>query len=308
MKKESFRGICFLIIVVIVFCTLNYRYKHSAYYRQIGGLFRYENIPNNLEIVNLGSSEEAMGIEWEIVPRLRGFNFASHGQWINADRLVLESYKEHLGTGCVVVIPASYFTPYYDRDITSNPGLYYRILSVDKIPECKIENLILYRYFPILSSGKELWETFNSLKYGKLEHSESGEVTLDEEILLEASIKKGTEYATYRLKPEVDSVCDAAYHMILEMCRENGWKAVIVTCPLHKSYDECYSDDSKERFYSYINSLCVEYPEVIYLDYSKEEIFYESWEHRYDGDHLDQSGRELFTKMLYNELREKGIL
>lgn len=311
MNKKYFRGIFFFIIIIVIFGVLNYRYKRSAYYRQMDGLFRYENIPYDLEIINLGSSEEAMDIDWRMISGYNSFNFALHGQCINMDRLVLDSYKEHLGEGCVVIIPASYFTPYYNDDIMLNPGTYYRILDIEKIPECpeySIENLILYRWFPLLSSGKELREAFSSMHYEELEYSEGGEQTGTEELMEEFSRKRGNEYYTYRIKPKVNPVCDMAYHSILQMCEENNWKPIIITCPLHESYDDCFPDDVKERFHSYIDALCIEYPDIIYLDYSKEEAFYRSFEHRHDGDHLDLSGRKIFTKMLYADLVKNKVI
>ena len=306
--KKVIRGFIFLVLIIFLILTLNYRYKNSEYYRSIYGLFRYESVPMDLDIVNFGSSENIMAVDFNIIPERKTFNFALHGQYLTLDERLLNSYKENFSDDTVVILPASFFTPYYDNELTDTvKGVYYRILDIDQIPDLKIADLLLYRYFPLLSSKENVFESFSSLEYEELTFSEL-DAKVEDEFLLEHAEEYGQTYLNERIKDATPNAeCDASYHRILDLCKENGWKPVLLTVPVHKYYREQFPEDILALFYEYVDGLLQEYPDAIYLDYSTDGRFYTNNSLYYDSDHLNQDGRTLFTQILYDDLIKYGL-
>lgn len=106
--KKVVQGVIFSILIISSILALNYRYKNSEYYRSIYGLFRYEDVPTDLEIVNFGSSENIMAVDFNIIPERKTFNFAMHGQYLTLDERLLNSYKDNFSDNTVVILPASF--------------------------------------------------------------------------------------------------------------------------------------------------------------------------------------------------------
>ena len=131
---------------------------------------------------------------------------------------------------------------------------------------------------------------------------------VEDEFLLEHAEEYGQTYLNERIKDATPNAeCDASYHRILDLCKENGWKPVLLTVPVHKYYREQFPEDILALFYEYIDGLLQEYPDAIYLDYSTDGRFYTNNSLYYDSDHLNQDGRTLFTQILYDDLIKYGL-
>lgn len=311
MRSKILRGAGFWLLAAALFLLCNYRYAHSEYYRSMAALFRYEAVPEDLQIVNFGSSHETMDIDYSVLPEYRCFNFALHGQSLRFDRALMKSYADNLGEGCVVILPASYFTLYYDpyRRFTSDYSRYCRVLSLDGIkeamPDCGFKELALYRWFPLLSSQKNFVKILEPLPSEPLTYEESDRVIKADKI--EENAKVRSEYHLGRVTEEPNRVCVSAYREMLDLCRERGWKPVVMTGPVYSSYKKGFSE-ALERIEGQMDELLADYPEVVRLDYSGDPRFCDSPDLYYDSNHLSKNGREMFTKILYEDLVDHGLL
>lgn len=107
--------------------------------------------------------------------------------------------------------------------------------------------------------------------------------------------------------PEVNPVMWDAYREILELCRERGWKAVLVTPPYTGDYNACFPAGFYEDFLSRAAELSDAYG-VPYLDYSHDPAFAESYDLYRDIDHLNLDGAAVFNERFFSDVQALGLL
>jgi hypothetical protein len=95
---------------------------------------------------------------------------------------------------------------------------------------------------------------------------------------------------------------------MLQICKESGFKPVLITTPLSESYLELFPEEMTRKFHQDLNDIRVNFPNVPYLDYESDERFYTHTELFYDSQHLNQAGGELFTLILAEDLQRLGLL
>lgn len=315
MRKDMRRGLLFILLCALIFLGVNQRYKESVFYRSIEGIYRYENIPQGLQIVNVGSSHGEYGIDYqEYRKKYRCFNFAFSSQMLDTDLLMLETYRKDLSENCVVIIPVSYFSFYMDAEDQFSKQLsrYYRVLDYTLIPQRNVGDLLQYRIFPILTAGKNVSRVFKRSKKPLSYEPPGGNIPEDEDLsaLGEKNAKRHLVYID-----SDDDTLDKQEHQVLAlkkmlaMVKANKWKAVVITTPLLVYYDQWFSPDFKRLQEQRILSAIQDGNEdAVYLDYSGHEVFYNNTEYFFDTDHLNKSGRIRFTELLINDLQERGML
>ena len=94
---------------------------------------------------------------------------------------------------------------------------------------------------------------------------------------------------------------------MLELCREKGWKAVLVTPPYPAEYSACFPGGFYESFLERVSSLAEEYG-VPYLDYSHDEAFAGQHDLFKNLDHLNFTGAEQFDRRFFAEAEALGLL
>lgn len=310
MKLPFLRGIIFCGLAVALFLLANAFYEKSDYYRGIEGLFRYEDVPENLQVVNFGSSHAMCGIDYANFPQLRTFNFSLNSQNLYCDYLLMRSYQKHLSRGCVVILPVSYYSLYAPVDVDSMKDVlprYYRILDLDnlrELPGFNIKDMFLYRYFPILSAQRAVTMTFAPTH--ELTYMPPGGLMAKataEEYGRKRAYFHFQERDEHKVVPEqLDSLRN-----MLALCRQNGWKPVIVTLPVTVYYSKWFSDQALAAFHQTILSLVKEYPEAMYMDYSRDQRFADNIQLFKDSDHLNQPGRLAFTQILLQDCWQAGL-
>lgn len=92
-----------------------------------------------------------------------------------------------------------------------------------------------------------------------------------------------------------------AYHDMLDLCREKGWNAVLVTPPYPVEYSACFPDGFYESFLLQVEALSREYG-VPYLDYSHEPAFTERYDLFKNIDHLNLDGAALFDGEFFDDI------
>ena len=314
MKGKWGWCITFHALVLAIFLTLNYLYTHSLFYRSLEGVIQYDSIQSDLQIVNFGASHAANGIDYSVCPEYRSFNFAFGSQSLYFDSLVFDKYKEHFGQDCVVIFDIFYASLYSDPKFRFQETLprYSRVLDIDKIPDVTFEDLLIFRYFPVLGAQKRLIRIF--VKNERVEQKNPALFLNDSEAaafsgdgwLYETGAERAREHLT-EITDVVPEEADAFLHM-LELCKENHWKAVVVSTPLTIYYHSAFSTELLDMFHNDLSELLSNYPGVPYLDYTTDERFYDQLQYFTDVDHLNYEGRIMFTAILVDDLKQMGLL
>ena len=301
------KGTAFTLIAVVMFCMMNYFYEQSSHYRSIEGLYRYEDMPDDLELINFGSSHAEYGIDYSVSPNVyNSFNFALSSQALEMDNALLKTYAAHLKEGCVVLITISTFSLYFDAEslIEGQYGRYYRILPYRLIPGSNVGDWMQYRAFPIVSSQKNVFQAFAP-------RSEPVHILplapTEKSYFVERGIERANGHKEYLQDGKSERQINALKEMI-DLCYENGWEPVLISTPVTFYYDTVFSEGEKEQISGDLQELMKCYPSLQYFDYGRHPSFYTDPEMFIDADHLNQMGREVFSKILFSDLEAYGYL
>jgi hypothetical protein len=305
VKVKLIKAIIFPLLTISIFLLLNYRYANSGYYQGIENMGKYKTIQNNLQIVNFGSSHTEL-LDYSALPDYNGFNFAFSSQQLYYDRLVFESYNNFYADDCVVILPISYFSLYGDPMERFDEMIprYTRVLSIDKMPAASIDNLLLYRYFPILSAGKNAAEAFITLASLRKVAQEKSAFTDWEKHGLERAAGHYDLTSEQTVQPQQIEALKA----ILDTCLENGWKPVVITTPFTKYYNNGFPKGFIEKFHQQLDRILKEYRDIPYMNYAFDERFLEHTELFNDSDHLNEEGAGMFMQILVDDIERLGML
>ena len=306
MRKKWLRGCGFFLLVAVLLCGLNALYVQSDYYQSIEGLWRYDAMPEDLQLVALGSSHGVYSFDFTLYPDYHSFNFAFAGQKPFFDFLLLERYQSHLGEGCVVVLPAFLGTWYGEGE--SLPARYYRILppaTVRGLPGYSPIDVFLYHTMPVFSSKKGLFDAF-APRTGQWTVTRSEAVTDTVHAQRDAEVYIQHFYVRRsRVRNETEW---AAVRNILALCRQRGWQPVLVTAPIANTFYQAVPAGILEGLYADIEELRREYPELLFWDDAQADFL------RYDDSlfwdllHLNTRGQEVYTRAFVERLRREGRL
>lgn len=302
--KRVLTAVAFVVLLGAALLGLNERYKHSDYYRSLSGLVRFESVPEQLQVVNLGSSHARYGIDYSGHPELRAFNFAMDSQRIEYDERILNAYADHIQEDAVVFFVVSYFTFFHEQDLPLGPEAlnYYRVLPRADIPAYSLRQDLLYHIFPVLTAQREVMRVFEPT-------GNPDQALTDTDVPAERDVvkQKGEERAArhvgiYRTCPpgETDRAVSALQRM-LALCEERHWQAVLVTTPYLWAYEQAIPEEMKQAHYALIREIQEDFPAVPYLDYSSDSRFAENSSLFCNTDHMNQAGRLLFTEILLEE-------
>ena len=109
---------------------------------------RFNSVPYDLDVVNLGSSGDANNFDYDLW-KIRGYNLASAPQDMYYDNQVLEQYREHLKKGAKVIICLSEFALLVDKyEADCQNYKYYGFMGPHRIPNYSRFKSFLIKQFP----------------------------------------------------------------------------------------------------------------------------------------------------------------
>jgi hypothetical protein len=306
MKKFIIRGVCFAGIGLILLTVLNAFYVRTNGYRSLDERYKFYLMPQDIEVVNLGSSHGAYGLYYDDIDRITGFNLALPGQSLYYDLQVLEEYSDRLSEDCVVIIPISYFSFDQNKVAEEQNRWYYKILGYGSVYNHKLPDYVRYGLFPFLSASfnakylikdKEAieFDIYWVYKFLGIDYSKDDVEAYkrDAQGFLDFVNK-----ITGRENREFNTAC---LEGIIEHCKEKGFKPVLITTPYTRYYNELFTDEFYTDFYSQIEEKAERYG-VPYMDYSHDPRMTEDLGLFIDSNHLDATGSAVFTKILLSEL------
>lgn len=315
MKQMFLKSCLFLFMIILPFGYLNYRYKNTNYYKQLNGLGKFRNIPQDIQILNLGNSHEEAGIIYLNNTNKRGYNLALSSQPFEYDYYILDSYASCLADGAVVIIPISYFDWYYNyeeiymSEISTYNERYYSILDKEHIMNYELKKDILYNKLALLTAGKNMGYIFEDVSWTDQSVNNVKVTNIDivadykyNSWLNEVMAIEGQEREECKKKN--------IYYLkrMVDYCYNNGYKPVLVTLPMTGELLSLFSEEFKTDFYQNCNKVLEDYPDLVYLDYSSKENISENLNYFRDADHLNTDGANVFSRQLFKDLENMGIL
>lgn len=302
-----------LKVTLFVFIFLGIFLFGNLYKYKIDENNKYLRVPNNLEIINLGSSHGQYGFRYN--NSSKNYNLGSSSQPLYYDLEVLKKYKDNLVKGGVVIIPISVFSFYQGYEFLDLTDRYYSFLDFFQIYKGDKEQFYLKRYFPLLHTGKnsiEILKYFiNCIKSRKIldiEMKYPNDLELEEKVKeADTTVARHLGISDKKLNQPVDIGIDKLVE-ILKFCKENNLEPILLTTPQTYLYNERVGiSNYKERIY---NNLEIVFSKVgykvTYLDYSHDKRFENNLDLFFDDDHLNQKGAKKFTEIVLEELSLKN--
>lgn len=309
MKKFIYNLFLYCLIICPVLVALDGIYIYQN--RKRDESTKFLSVPENIEICNLGSSHGKRSFNYEdIEGAYTCFNFGLDSQSLSYDLRVLKNYIGNLKEGAAVFITVSYFSFYgkdetLKEDFVSRNRRYYKFLPKELIKDYETKTDIIVNYAPALFDHANFIPVIlgNAQKDSNIWLSE---ITSDE-AMADAKIAASRHLITYggnengvriRNQKEIQSLYE-----IIELCKDNGVKAILITTPYLSEYSEevlKIAPDFYDDFYGIIEKV-VKNTGIEYFDYATDTRFTDEYSLFINSDHLNKKGARKFTDIVISE-------
>ena len=308
MKKFCLK----LVFIFSIFIVTNLLYKNTNFWKCENDMFKFYNIPDNIQLANLGSSHGLYGINYEYITDINAYNFALQAQPYFYDYAILKKYIKHFSKNATIVIPISYFNISGHFDYSAFRKRYYRILKKKDMDYWNIKEDIIFSKCPILIAKTNIFKIFNDISKEETSPYYNRTKSLDDEAFEHYCVERynfwqSPDWTEGKIgyKKNIQKVSQ-----IIDLCYSNNLIPVIITLPISETLNLIYEKDVTffSEFKQFSDDLLKKYPNLIYLDYSRDTQFSPNHQLFADGDHLNNFGAEIFTKRLISDLRNKNLL
>lgn len=306
------RFISKLIIIFLLLVIINLLYIRTNYWKSENNVNKFDDVPYNLELGNVGSSHGLWDFKYDSVPQIKAFNFALSSQAYYYDLQLLKKYFDHFEKNGVVLILISYFDITRFPDYSMHRSRYYRILPKSSLDSWSLYEYICFKVFPIFSAKQKLLKIFHDIPVEVMSPYYNRTTYMDEKSLYKFCVKEHQRWTT----PEAEGGRES-YEMnlsevskMIDFCYAHELTPVLVTTPVTDVLNEIYEKDIDffPTFEQFSKDLLNKYPGLIYLDYSRDEYFSKKHELFFDSDHLNNMGADEFTRTVIQDLQEKGVI
>lgn len=319
MKRFLFKLGVFFAIVGIPFGIFNELYKNTNYWKSANETYKLRNYPENITLLNLGNSHEMGGLRYKKYYRGVSNNFATSSQPFYYSYQVLKSAEKSISDGAVVLVPISYFDWYYNwRELFSNiktyNNRYYSFLAPWQIHDYEFDTHVECGICPLLTAKENIQYIFSDMAVPDIESVNNEEL-----------MGRGIEYANSVVEYKYNSLMNDVMELgdkkekiykenkkdlikLLEYCYEKGYRPVLLCTPVTFMLNERFSDEFLADFDRKNQEICELYPNLLFLDYSKEKEFTENLQYFRDSDHMNSLGGDMYTKRVLADLVDEGVL
>ena len=315
----------FLLVLVLLTGTVNAAYVARFGYPGTYSRERFAQVPTRIDIAVFGSSHrEASFDEKQLGQDRTVFKFTAGNQSLSYDVRLLEHYRDRLSEGGCAIITVSYMSFFgipetQTREFASHNTLYYWSLPPELIKDYDLLTAICIRHLPSLSAYFDIMKLLRTPQPKKEEQEEEltkqdlymsdiGGMTDAGRVAETVGIRYEQHFIREKLDAEGNRIVnreeiDALYRMI-EICREEGVRPVLVTTPVIAEYSALVHEKDPaffEEFYGILDAVCNE-TGAEYFDYSEDARFVFDYSLFADNDHLNAIGNDVFTKAFAEEV------
>ena len=321
MKKLLVKLLLLFVPFIVVLPVLNYFYVRSNYWKAKDNVYKFNFVPDGIELANVGSSHGALHFIYDDFPEYVTFNFGLDAQRHHYSYALLRQFSEHFRKGAIVLIPISYF------EITQCPStneiekrrlVYYRFLKRKYMKEVDAWNFadyLRFAKFPILSAGFSMFRLYKmplDIPAERINVFWNRTTYLDENKLKAICSKKysvwtavETEHGEKGFQYNFAAVCT-----LIDFCTAHSFVPVLYTAPITDVLNEYFEQHNGffDTFYRFTTELQKKYPDIKYFDYSHDEEFSPKHTLFTDGDHLNVYGAKAFTARVITDLKNARVL
>jgi len=313
----------FSVILIICFlCAfgLNSLYKRTNHFNNqfvdVRKYWREDGIPDNLQIVNVGSNHPKFGFDYTDIG-VRGANLAIGPQTFEYDYAVLRKNVPHLAPKAVVVFPIclqKFFL--YRQENRAVHTKYYTFLESHDIIGYSRKEKLWEIDFPLFRHPKLLRYLLKDARKDKrLEWTENPmktemELEKDADFWIrcwdrEFDIHIPSLYISDKNRDDIQQNIRIMKEMI-EYCKQHDLSPVIVILPVTRNLSSRFADDYLQaHVLRYINESAQAGAPV--MNYLKDDRFTDPSLY-INSFFFNKTGRKAFTKVFVEDLKKQGLL
>ena len=312
MKRFIFKILILLFFLLLPLFIINELYVHTNYWKTENGINRFTDVPCNIELGNLGSSHGVFGFKYNSTPSINAWNFALNAQPYFYDFHILKKYINHFKKNGIVLILVSYINITCRMDYSNIRSRYYRLLPLKDLDSWSLKEYICYYKFPILSTKNIIQKIIHDLPNGGIEQCYDKTAFLSEENLLGYCKKRYADWTNTKYDNGQSGYNQNLLEIssIIDLCYDKELTPVLITLPVTNILNKLYESNSNFflTFEKFTKDLILKYPDLLYLDYSRDKNFSNNHKLFLDGDHLNEIGAQKFTRTVVEELQKRGLL
>lgn len=314
----------FFIIVLIALCfigafSLNALYKRTNDYRNIFAdteKFRNDdNIPNGLQLVNLGSNHPKFGFSYDGL-NVKAMNWAVGPQSLEYDFAILRKEYHHLADNAVVLIPICVLNFFLYRHPFGEHLKYYGILPNEDIVGYSQKTKITLIDYPLLFHPKKIKRLIKDVS------AVTNNLLIDTNPMNENQLKTDADFWINCWNREFDIDINNLVlsdinktnikrnihllHEMIQFCLYRKLRPVICILPVTDYLGNRFSEDFvNNQILAYVNEANSQKCPV--FNHLKDKRFTDSSLY-INSFFFNLHGRKQFTKVIIEELKDKNIL
>ena len=309
-----------IIVFLLVALGLNCLYKHTNHFNNqfvdVRKYWQKDGIPDNLEIVNLGSNHPKFGFDYADTG-VRGANFAIGPQTFEYDFAILRKNISHLAKNAVVAFPVCLQKFFLYRQTNRSIHLkYYTFLEPNDIVDYSKKEKVFEIDFPLFRHPKRLRYLIKDVKKdNRLEWTENPMKT-EEELEKDADFwircwDREFNIHIPSLKISTKNQEDIQQNIrlmkeMIEYCKKHEFKPVIVILPVTRNLSSRFSEEYLQtHVLRYVNESATAGAPV--FNYLKDNRFTDSSLY-INSFFFNKTGRKAFTKAFVEDLKQKDYL
>lgn len=328
LKKLSAK----LFFLLIPFVALNVIYINSGYLKIKYDMGKFDSVPENLQVANLGSSHGYIAFDYSIeeFKDKSCFNFALQQQTLDFDSAIFKQYINNFRENSLLIICLSPFetngTPNYETDVNSKLR-YYDFLKPRYFGNFSLREWFSYKYLSLFSSPHPIKETVNildNIRRNAFQKNKSDfyfpTADLPAEVMgasyadvppaeKEIQASKLVKHWVNTMPPSRKGMESNFNYIdtILELCKARKIKTAVITTPISR---EVFNALDQEKAYyplaAFMDELSSKYPKTLFLNYT--DLYFDAPFLLGDNNHLNRTGAKNFSKTLYKDLQDAGFL
>jgi len=268
----------------------------------------------DIRLANTGNSHGMYAIDYSLLPTetLPTYNFAMESQSLVYDDRLIDYFSHHFAEeGSVLFVLVDLTALWYeetnDADFNAKNERYLPIIGARNMRFASTFETILYRYFYALTCMDRWTGTMF-----RIEAEEGSEKTPQLTRYTREEIGKMRSqhhlshilYADGSLRPMNETNLAALRHL-LDTCREENIRPILLTTPYYRSYTDCVPETVREAVTAVLTEIADSYG-IAWWDYFTAEPYNSNETCFNDTDHLSEEGRALFMEELCRRLVAEG--
>jgi len=317
MRKIVIKSFLFVGLIITIVSSLNNIVPTKSKFEKDRIDSLIANL-NNIESITLGRSHAA-ALDYHFWDK-KGFNLALGGRDFASINYLLKYFTPKMQNLKEVIIIISYSSFYFDNTALAKgnlndarKALYYSIPSFNLIDKSDISNYVFGRFFPFIQAnhGYSLIKkrlTSDTISDRLIENNWADNFM--DSINIIRSAKKQADvhsFARYSAESYIPDIVNKNKEILIEIInylQSENVSVLLVVPSYYKSYTEIFPQNDISEMKSILSSLAFQY-NIGYYDLSNDSILSVNNIYYHNADHLNDKGKEIFTKRLKSLINNK---